>query len=249
VTGGKEKRDFPYYRGKPVSISLTGWIIALAMTAAGFVALTQAMWTGDIARWAGIALFVALPLAGLALAAGRQWAAVFRHPTLGDVATGLAFAAINIVATFMVAWLLSQFLAMGSNAAVTGAAASTPGEQLALFAGSGVQLVGEELITVVPFLAVLTLATGAPKMPRAGGILLAWAVSSAIFAALHLPTYQWHVVQTMLVIGTARLLLTVPYLITKNLWSSTIAHIANDWALFGLAILLTAAATTQSATP
>ncbi|WP_422110274.1 type II CAAX prenyl endopeptidase Rce1 family protein [Carnobacterium maltaromaticum] len=43
--------------------------------------------------------------------------------------------------------------------------------------------------------------------------------------------------QTVLTIGTARLILTFSYIKTKNIWVSFIVHLLNDWVLFGLAFL------------
>lgn len=39
-----------------------------------------------------------------------------------------------------------------------------------------------------------------------------------------------------MVIGTARLVLTLPWIMTKNIWVSTGAHIANDWLLFSVTL-------------
>jgi len=39
------------------------------------------------------------------------------------------------------------------------------------------------------------------------------------------------------VIGTARLVLTLPWILTKNIWVSTGAHIINDWLLLGGVVL------------
>ena len=38
-------------------------------------------------------------------------------------------------------------------------------------------------------------------------------------------------------IGSARIVLTLPWILTKNIWVSTGAHIINDWLLFGLSLL------------
>ncbi|MGD9812090.1 MAG: CPBP family glutamic-type intramembrane protease, partial [Sphingobium sp.] len=54
---------------------------------------------------------------------------------------------------------------------------------------------------------------------------------------IHLPTYNWNILQCLILIGGARLVLTLAYIKTKNLWVCTGAHILNDWATFGLAIL------------
>jgi membrane protease YdiL (CAAX protease family) len=48
----------------------------------------------------------------------------------------------------------------------------------------------------------------------------------------------------VLVIGVARMVLTLPWIMTKNIWVSTGAHIINDWSLFGLALLGAGLATT-----
>ena len=39
-------------------------------------------------------------------------------------------------------------------------------------------------------------------------------------------------------IGVARLVLTLPFLITRSAWTSTITHVTHDWLLFGTVLLL-----------
>lgn len=56
-----------------------------------------------------------------------------------------------------------------------------------------------------------------------------------LFGASHLPTYDWNMVHAFAVIGSARLML-LPYMMTKNIWVSTGAHILNDWTLFIIAV-------------
>lgn len=34
------------------------------------------------------------------------------------------------------------------------------------------------------------------------------------------------------------MVLTLPYLLTRNLWSSALAHLIHDWGLFAVIILL-----------
>ena len=45
--------------------------------------------------------------------------------------------------------------------------------------------------------------------------------------------------QCLVVIGSARLVLTWAYVWTKNIWVSTGAHILNDWALIAPTVFLT----------
>jgi membrane protease YdiL (CAAX protease family) len=77
-------------------------------------------------------------------------------------------------------------------------------------------------------------------MGRKAAIIVAWLVSALVFGLLHLPTYEWNVIQCVVVIGTARLVLSLPWIMTKNIWVSTGAHILNDWMLFGAVMAGTA---------
>ena len=74
-------------------------------------------------------------------------------------------------------------------------------------------------------------------MGRKGAIVGAWLTTSVIFGLIHLPTYDWNWIQCLVVIGSARLVLTLPWILTKNIWVSTGAHIVNDWLLFTMTIL------------
>lgn len=234
-------RDFPFYSGDPVRISLVGWLIVLALSAAGFAALllSPLVLPGRLGGWIGVGLFVLAPLLGLRVAAGRHWAAMFHRPTARDIWIGLAFAPLTLLTSAVVAVGVMRVGLTSANP-VAATLLELKGVDLALFvAATAPQLLGEELATIIPFLALLTLLSHL-KAPRKVAIAVAWIGSAALFGALHLSTYQWHLGQVLLIIGTARLVLTIPYLITKNLWSSTIAHIANDWIVFATILLLSA---------
>jgi hypothetical protein len=235
-------RDFPFYDGQPVGISAAKWAFLLGMTAVGFAALVglQHVWPGEAGRWSGILLFAALPLLGLRLVAGRHWAAIFRRPTARDVLIGLAFVPLTLATSGVVALGVMRLGLTAANPALE-QLQHLHGADLALFlAGTVPQLFGEELVTILPLLALLALFHRALGLPRGIALALAWALSAAIFAALHFPTYQWRIGQTLAIIGSARLALSLPYLITKTAWSSTIAHVTNDWLLFAIAVAASA---------
>lgn len=100
------------------------------------------------------------------------------------------------------------------------------------------QLIGEELITILPFLALLALATSVLGWSRRTTVLIGWVGSALLFAALHLPTYDWNILQCLVLIGLSRLVLTLAYFVTKNLWVSSGAHILNDWIMLGLPLVV-----------
>jgi hypothetical protein len=232
--------DFPYYRDDPVTISTTGWLIVLAAVALSFSALVIPLPFADGvgSGWVRTAVFVGLPLVGLAIAARGEWKAIFGHVGLREVRLMAGFAVLNIVISFSVGALVKTFGTATANAGVA-SAAELQGLGLAnFFAKTGVQLLGEELITILPFLAILTFCHQRAGLSRNASVLLAWVLSAAAFGLIHLPTYDWNIVQCLVVIGSARLILTWAYVWTKNIWVSTGAHILNDWGIISATIFL-----------
>jgi membrane protease YdiL (CAAX protease family) len=124
-----------------------------------------------------------------------------------------------------------------SNAATSQLGSLDTVGRIAFFAKTIPQLLGEEVITILPFLAVLQLLSKGFGFGRKAVIVGAWLITALLFGLIHLPTYGWNVVQCIVVIGSARLLLTLPWIMTKNIWVSTGAHIVNDWLLFMVALL------------
>lgn len=202
--------------------------------------LTPRVLDGPAGQWTGAALLVLLPLLGLGLATGGAWTALFRRPTWRDIGVGLAFAPVTFLASAAVALVVSKAGPTSANPAFELITEFSTAERAAFLGATAVQLLGEELITILPFLVILTIA--ARTLPRRGAILLAWTVTALMFGAIHLPTYHWRLEQSLLVIGAARLALTASWLVTKNLWTSFVAHLANDWSLFAFAMLVAARA-------
>lgn len=239
--------DFPYYRPCPAGLSAKGWLTIFAACAVGFVWLTLSgqqfehpplSLSPTNARVLGAVGFLAAPVLGLRLAAGRDWLLMFPRPQWKDVGIGLAFAPLTLLVSFAVAYAASSASPAASNPVVSQLNNMGWLERAGLFAAMAPQLLGEELITLLPFLALLAWFHSRLKASRRTAVLLAWLGSAVIFGALHLPTYDWHLIQSIGVIGSARLVLTLPYLITKSVWASTTAHIANDWMAFGLTVAL-----------
>jgi membrane protease YdiL (CAAX protease family) len=237
--------DFPFYADKPPTISGAGWLSVFLAAVAGFAALATPMPFEDtiVTGWLRAAFFVALPLIALAIAAPRRWQAIFRRVGIREVLLMFGFALLNIIVSLSVGVLVQAYGSVNANAAIADAA-NLGGVQLAsFFAKVGLQLLGEELITILPFLAILAYLHNKMGMGRNAAVLAAWLLSAVIFGMLHLPTYDWNFVQCFVVIGCARLALTWAYVWTKNIWVSTGAHIINDWALIGSTVLLAPLAT------
>ncbi|MNH49327.1 CAAX amino terminal protease self- immunity [compost metagenome] len=250
---GSGSRDFPFYEGKPIDLSAGGWLVVMLGCVVGFSALITlpAMLSGEagplpvlaslparLAHWIGVTAFAVVPILGLILAAGRNWTAVFPAPRWKDLWIGIAFLPVTwtvSIAAALAVRAISSTSGNPVNALLNGMAT---GERVEFFAATLPQLFGEELVTILPFLALLTLFRLVLKLPRLGAVILAWIASALIFGALHLPTYDWHWLQAFGIIGSARLALTLPYLVTKSPWASAATHILNDWTIFGILIVL-----------
>lgn len=238
-------RDFPYYREDPCSISVSGWLMILAGVAAGFLTLVVPLPLADglLSGWLRAVLFVGLPLLALRVASPRGWAAIFARVQLRDVKLMFVFALLNIIVSLAVGGTIKFFGTTTPNAAVVEAAQLGGLRQLNFFGKVALQLLGEELITILPFLAVLTLCRARIGLGRNASVIVAWLATAIAFGLVHLPTYDWNVVQCVVVIGSARLILTWAYVWSKSVWVSTGAHIINDWTLIASTAFLAPLAT------
>jgi uncharacterized protein len=133
--------------------------------------------------------------------------------------------------------VVSALTTLTPNASTAGLSGLDTAGQAAFFAKTLPQLLGEEVMTLLPFLALMHLFAVRFGKGRKAAIIGAWIVSSLVFGMLHLPTYDWNWIQCIVIIGSARMVLTLPWILTKNIWVSTGAHIINDWLLFGLGLL------------
>lgn len=225
--------DFPYYNGKPVKVVTWKWIVAWASTFVGFLVLSLFPANNNVESILPRILFTAIPLVTFAILLKPYWKAIFKKPRAKDYWYMVLFAGLNMILTPILALLVTVlgFPASG-NAAGDSLAGAGVGELVAFYVGTGIQLLGEELVVIIPFLAVLSILYSRFNVSRKKAIFWAFLVSALWFGALHLPTYSWNVVQALVIIGGARIALTLAFIRTKNIWVSTGAHIINDWVLF-----------------
>lgn len=94
-----------------------------------------------------------------------------------------------------------------------------------------IQFIAEEIIFIIPFLFVINkLRTKNEKLKTLAAILL----SSLIFGAMHLSTYNFNILQAVLVISIIRTGLSISYVLSKNLTVTYLVHMIYDWVLIGI---------------
>jgi membrane protease YdiL (CAAX protease family) len=236
--------DFPYYNDRPVGLSARQWILVIVGVAVGFYVLTRGYGNAipTLKGFVPAISYVAIPLIILAIVTKGHWTALFRKIRGRDIWLMIGFAILNVIVTMMSGFLFIDLDTATTNATVAGLADQGGGELVLSYLRAAIQLVGEEIMTILPFLALIWLFAQKMKTGRVTAIVLAWLITAVLFAAEHLPTYGWNFVQALTGVGVARLVLTLPYIMTKNLWVSAGAHILNDWIMFSLSLLLAGAA-------
>lgn len=236
------KSDFPYYDGQPVEISPMGWVMLLVSVVAAFGLLITLPFDTFPLNLVPAIVFTGIPLLTLAAVTGGRQAALFGRFGIRDFFTALGFGVLTVVVSVLVGLILSRLTDMQVNPAATMLASIGPFDVAVFMVRTFVQLIGEELMTMLPLLAVLWFCVRKLNMLRRAGLVIAVVISTIWFAAVHLPTYNWNVLQCFGGIGAARLVLTAAFLVTRRLWVSAGAHIINDWSEFVLPLILDAAA-------
>jgi hypothetical protein len=231
--------DFPFYNGAPVPISNRQWLLVVAMVVLGFLTIALPIpWPkGSLWQFIPALLLPGLPLVALACVAPGHWKAIFARVGGRELKLMFGFALLNIIVSMGIGAIVHALTEVTPNASTAQLGGLDLAGRIAFFAKTIPQLLGEEVITLLPFLALLQWCTKGLGMGRKGAIVTAWLTTSLVFGLIHLPTYDWNWIQCIAVIGSARLVLTLPWILTRNLWVCTGAHIINDWLLFSMAIL------------
>jgi hypothetical protein len=177
----KPEPDFPYSDGEPVEISATQWLVLLAAVGAATYILLGHLQVFSKGYWRLVpGLLVAiLPLAGLALVTREHWTALFRKVGLKEIGWMFAFALLNYAITTPLGLISMKFIETAESPGISGMAESGISEQILFFANSVPQLIGEELITIIPFIAIMYFLTHEMNVGRASAIIVAWRLNHA----------------------------------------------------------------------
>ena len=98
------------------------------------------------------------------------------------------------------------------------------------------QLFIEELLAVLSFICIYHLASKASVSSRRA-LVIALIISVLLAACVHIPTYNFNILQSLLVIGGARLGLGLAYAHAKNFWVAYLAHLLYDFVLITISLI------------
>lgn len=233
--------DFPFYNAIPADVATWKWLLVILSGIVGFLALVLCPVDDQLLLLVPRVFFTAIQLITFALLVEPHWRAIFRPVRAADVGAIVVFWLMNLVVSSILGLVVRALFGANGDAAIGGIADLSLIEKGAFFVGSGIQILGEELFTILPLLALLTWFHRA-GMRRSTALLLAWTITAVWFGLAHLPAYGWNVIQVLVVIGVARLILSLAFIRTKNVWVSTGAHVLHDWFSFALVMFLGASA-------
>ncbi|MEK4290373.1 CPBP family intramembrane glutamic endopeptidase [Paenibacillus sp. FSL P4-0502] len=227
----RKNDDFPFYSDlTSPALNLKSSLIFLIAVAVGFALFL----IGFGGPYGQPFMNVIFPLAAVIFVARSQWTSLFRKLVAKDIILILGTYIVNLIVTLVAGFIISKLFNVSANPASEGFNGNFS-DAIPAFLKMIPMLFGEELITILPFLVILSLGVQKLKLSRKSAVILAWIVASIIFGAYHLQTYNWNVAQAILGIGIARVVLLYPYIKTKNIWTSFIVHVLNDWTIFGFA--------------
>lgn len=215
-------RDYPKIEAKTWK-----WILALILTLASFYGVSLLFYSLKINNEIIMASAVsAISLISLLLIDKKFIKKIFlpiRAKDLLYIIIGLGFSLIAIV----ISSILVQKLGIeGSNNPIFDVL--TEDNFKSFFLSTLIQFIAEEIIFIIPFLFIIN------KVKIENNIIktiLAILISSIIFGAMHLSTYDFNILQAVLIISIIRTGLSMSYVISKNLSVTYIIHIIYDWTL------------------
>jgi hypothetical protein len=167
-------RDFPFYQGVPVALTGAQWWLLLALVAVAFALLIAPIpWPGgELGAFVPAVLFPLIPLAGLAWVSQGKAGRLFGPVGLREIKLMILFALLNIAVTMTVGGIVRATLGAAANPAIA-TANNLSSVGLAIFLSkTAVQLVGEEVLTMIPLLAILHVLVARAGMGRSAALTL-----------------------------------------------------------------------------
>lgn len=226
--------DFPFYNDESITITHVQSLFILAATIGGVFIFQFVQIPSLISPFINIIF----PLGALILVVGSKWTKLFRKIHLRDIKLVIITLVVMLIYSIISGILIAIYFGGNANPVATSVQTNSLYMNILLFLNTIPGLLGEELLTIIPFLVILKFSTHTLKVSRKKAVVIAWIVSSLIFGSLHLPTYKWNFIQAVFLISSTRLILTYTYMKTKNTWISFLVHILCDWCLFLIPVLL-----------
>ena len=226
----EEGIDFPFYNGKP-ALSLSGWLI-LAIGLILKVAFIFGLWNyipgaAELPLLVLSIIDVAVLVIPVAYCCRGKLGLIFRKPRLKDFKVIL----ICVVGYYVFSIVMVQLLILLGLSTSTNPLGDMNLSALYLLVELLISLLGEELFKLMTLVMGMALAYHITQK-RKTSMIIGIIVSCVLFGLIHLGTYNFNLVQCLLIIGLGCVIHFYPYLKTKNLVNSYITHVLIDAVIF-----------------
>ncbi|MGO1581068.1 MAG: CPBP family glutamic-type intramembrane protease [Peptoniphilaceae bacterium] len=219
----KDYTDFPFD-----DISNTRWILSMLLLFGGFLLTTITNLENPLISYG---IFIVSSISSLFILDKKWFKKLIKPLEIKDL-----FIIIFVLFSTYFIGILVSILVSKTNMVenpITGVINND--NILKLFIIMIVQLFVEEILFVLPFLFIFNKFK---YYNRIMAIIAAWIISSIIFGALHLPTYNYNLFQSLVVISLIRFAISSAYVWRKNLALSYLIHVIYDFLILLLVLYL-----------
>ena len=214
----KDLTDFPFEE-----VSNLKWLISFIVLVGGFIFVTNFLILLPIKitnPYAVGFLFLFFCILSLLILDKKAIIKLFKPLKKRDIAV--------VLSTIIIAYILAIVVSMGQKDLVKNPITQVINNRtiFKILFLTAFQLIGEEILFVVPFLFIYNKLKY--RTSRNVAIIIAWIISSLFFGMLHLQTYSFNIFQALILIGAIRMGISLSYILTKNLTASYLAHFLYD---------------------
>lgn len=197
-------------------VSILRWVIALIILNCSFFIME----IFPEKTWLAV-MFLVGPIVSLFVLGHKSFRRLFKGPKLRDIPVVFGMTVLTILVGVISSIILERFGSVDNP--IVGIANEDNIKYIAILLM--VQLVIEEIFFIIWFLFLYHKAKFEKESTRE---IFAWVVSSLIFGAMHLSTYNFNIVQAVIGIGIVRFVLSAIYIRRKNLTLAYIVHFLYD---------------------
>ncbi|MGG5357887.1 MULTISPECIES: CPBP family intramembrane glutamic endopeptidase [unclassified Enterococcus] len=242
ISKKKYDLDYPYTYGEKSEFDLFAWFKIFSIAILAFFTLSFFFgdvvdllrdsfptlikkYTIEITIFSGI-LYLLMNLAGLEWAAKKNWKLLFKKLTFKDLKIVIGFTILTFLVSILIDGHLFQWI-FGVNAKNPVVASDvTLTATITTLIEASFQVVGEEFVAIIPFLLVVSLGKRL-HFSQTLTLAIAIVISSLIFGMAHTWTYGG-LLQGIVAVFFSRIVMTMAYVKTKNLWVSYLVHYLFD---------------------
>ena len=153
---------------------------------------------------------------------------IFRVPQVKDIKIII----LGLIGVMILSAIINFILTGRIGNTATDAAMK--GSPTVLLIGLIIQLIGEELLKLIPLMLVVAFTY--KSLGRKNAIIVGIIISQLLFALVHIPAYGFDLRFLILALGVGGCILPITYIHTKNVAVPYFIHLIED--LIGLVVML-----------